>query len=107
MITFRFILITFHLIRHITHALMLSNNLTRSSLLAVLRQKRLLSTPSFAPSPLLKILFLGSDHFSIACLQAVLAATGLYESITVVTSGNKEARRGRKKEVVRREFGGG
>ncbi|KAJ9115784.1 hypothetical protein QFC24_006892 [Naganishia onofrii] len=44
---------------------------------------------------LLNILFLGSDHFSIGTLQAVLNATRLWESIHVVTAGEKDVGRGK------------
>ncbi|KAJ9097138.1 hypothetical protein QFC21_004807 [Naganishia friedmannii] len=48
-------------------------------------------------SRLLNILFLGSDHFSIGTLQALLAATSprLWESIHVVTAGEKDVGRGK------------
>lgn len=54
---------------------------------------------------LLNILFLGSDHFSIGTLQAVLNATRLWESIHVVTAGEKDVGRGKNgKRKVARKF---
>jgi methionyl-tRNA formyltransferase len=54
---------------------------------------------------LLNILLLGSDHFSIGTLQAVLKATRLWESIHVVTAGEKDVGRGKNgKRKVARKF---
>ncbi|KAJ9111009.1 hypothetical protein QFC22_006654 [Naganishia vaughanmartiniae] len=44
---------------------------------------------------LLNILFLGSDHFSIGTLQALLQATRLWGNIHVVTAGEKDVGRGK------------
>jgi hypothetical protein len=57
------------------------------------------------PSPLLNILFLGSDQFSIGTLQPLLHAERLWSSLRVVTAGEKDVGRGGKaRRRMAREF---